>query len=127
MIDIAKLKVGDRVHYLPFEGCPPEKIENGRVKEIPDHTNSSVRVVFNCGGEWNNFMDYTSQLTPLSRLRMGWHTASLYSLDCDYYKKSFATLEELIDDIVSSGMDPNYEITLNGNPTGDIAFHHIMP
>jgi len=42
------------------------------VKEIPDHTNSQVRVVFNCAGEWDNFMNYTSQLTPIERLEMGW-------------------------------------------------------
>ena len=38
----------------------------------------------------------------------------MYSLDCDYYKKSFSTLQELIDDVKNSGMDPNYEVTHNG-------------
>ena len=32
-----------------------------------------------------------------------------YSLDCRYYDKKFITLDELLDDIASSGMDPNYE------------------
>ena len=38
----------------------------------------------------------------------------MYSLDCDYYKKSFSTLQELIDDVKNSGMDPNYEVTCDG-------------
>jgi hypothetical protein len=38
----------------------------------------------------------------------------MYSLDCVYYQQEFVTLDELIDDVVSSGMDPNYEITKNG-------------
>ena len=43
----------------------------------------------------------------------------MYSLDCVYYKKKFNTVTELIDDVVSSGMDPNYEITRNGRRTGE--------
>ena len=42
-----------------------------------------------------------------------------YSLDCSYYNKKFITLDELLDDIASSGMDPNYEITCNGKGTGE--------
>jgi hypothetical protein len=72
MIDISKIKIGDRVSYRPFKGCDPSLIENGMVKEIPDHTNDSIRVVFNCAGEWNNFADYTSQLTSIDQLEIGW-------------------------------------------------------
>ena len=43
----------------------------------------------------------------------------MYSLDCNYYDRSFDTIDELIDDVVSSGMDPNYEITKNGVGTGE--------
>ena len=43
----------------------------------------------------------------------------MYSLDCDYYQKEFNTTNELIDDVISSGMDPNYEITKNGKGTGE--------
>jgi hypothetical protein len=85
-INIARLKIGDKVHYTPFEGCSDDLIENGVVKEIPDHTNISeldldlwhvyakglIRVVFNCAGEWDNFKNYTSQLTPIDKLAMGW-------------------------------------------------------
>ena len=48
-----------------------------------------------------------------------------YSLDCNYYDKEFDSIDELIDDIASSGMDPNYEITCNGISTGDIAIDMI--
>ena len=43
----------------------------------------------------------------------------MYSLKCDYYLKNFETLDELIDDVVSRGMDPNYEITRDGKGTGE--------
>lgn len=46
----------------------------------------------------------------------------MYSLNCSYYDKEFTTIDALIDDIMQSGMDPNYEITKDGKPTGEIAF-----
>jgi hypothetical protein len=45
----------------------------------------------------------------------------MYSLDCSYYTRKFSTLDELLADIALSGMDPNYEITFNGQPTGELA------
>jgi len=45
----------------------------------------------------------------------------MYSLNCDYYTREFSTIDELISDIMSSGMDPNYEITFNGVSTGELA------
>jgi len=45
----------------------------------------------------------------------------MYSLDCSYYTRQFSTLDELLADISLSGMDPNYEITFNGQPTGELA------
>jgi len=50
----------------------------------------------------------------------------MYSLDCSYYTESFDTIDQLIDDVVSSGMDPNYEITRNGIPTGEEIIDLIM-
>ena len=43
----------------------------------------------------------------------------MYSLDCNYYDRKFDTIDELLDDVVSSGMDPSYEITRNGQTTGE--------
>jgi len=51
----------------------------------------------------------------------------MYTLDCSYYTRSFVTINELIDDVMISGMDPNYEITFNGKPTGETAWDMIGP
>jgi len=45
----------------------------------------------------------------------------MYSLDCNYYTKEFSTIDELLGDVITNGMDPNYEITCNGQPTGEMA------
>jgi hypothetical protein len=50
----------------------------------------------------------------------------MYSLDCNYYTKTFKTLDELITDIMMSGMDPNYEITKNNVGIGEIAGDYIV-
>ena len=71
MIDIAKVKVGDKVHYQP-SFYPEDKWDNGIVKEVPEHTNDSVRVVYHCAGDWDNYRAYTSQLTAIRFLKPGW-------------------------------------------------------
>jgi hypothetical protein len=43
---------------------------------------------------------------------------NIYTLDCSYYSRSFDTIDELVRDVVDSGMDPNYEVLNNGKPTG---------
>lgn len=50
----------------------------------------------------------------------------MYSLDCSYYSKSFDTIDELVSDVATSGMDPNYEITFNSKPTGEKAIEFIV-
>jgi hypothetical protein len=50
----------------------------------------------------------------------------MYSLDCNYYTREFSTVDELIQDIMISGMDPNYEIMFNGQPTGEQAIDLIQ-
>ena len=50
----------------------------------------------------------------------------MYSLDSVYYQKEFDSLEELLDDVVTSGMDPNYEITRNGQGTGECIIELIQ-
>ena len=49
-----------------------------------------------------------------------------YSLDCSYYNEEFDSVNDLINDIASSGMDPNYEITCNGINTGELAIE-LLP
>ena len=43
----------------------------------------------------------------------------MYSLDCSYYTAEFETIDELIEAVMLNGMDPNYEITFNGQATGE--------
>jgi hypothetical protein len=49
----------------------------------------------------------------------------MYSLKCNYYKKEFNTMDELINDVMISGMDPNYEITRDGKGIGEMAIDFI--
>ncbi len=70
MIDIAKLKVSDKVCYQPSH-FPGDKWENGMIKEIRDSLDS-VWVVYNCNGNWNRYKDYTGALTNLRDLKLGW-------------------------------------------------------
>jgi len=70
-MDIAKLRVGQKVCYQP-EHYENDQWENGIVKEVPDHTTVAVRVVYNCGGDWEKYQDYTSALTNLHDLHDGW-------------------------------------------------------
>jgi len=59
---------------------------------------------------------------------MGTHekiSTDKYSLKCEYYKKSFASIDALIDGILESGMDPNYEITKNGKGIGEDASDYL--
>jgi hypothetical protein len=50
----------------------------------------------------------------------------MYSLKCNYYTNKFNTIQQLIDDIILTGMDPNYELTLDGKPTGILAIDYIQ-
>ena len=46
----------------------------------------------------------------------------MYGLNCDYYEKEFPTIDELIQGVMDDGMDPNYEVTKDGEVTGEILF-----
>jgi hypothetical protein len=50
----------------------------------------------------------------------------MYSLDCNYYRKEFNSINELVEDVISSGMDPSYEITLNGKGVGEDLTNFIV-
>ena len=49
----------------------------------------------------------------------------MYSLKCNYYSKKFNSINELVDDIVVSGMDPNYSITKDDKDIGEQAIDFI--
>jgi hypothetical protein len=72
MIDVSKIKVGDKVCFQPDHYKSESKYENGIVKEVPDWSTNSIRVVYNCAGDWNNYKDYTSALTNIRDLTLGW-------------------------------------------------------
>ena len=70
-LDIAQLKVGDRVHYQPTHYAQSEW-ENGIIKEIRAERLDGVWVVYNCAGNWDRYQEYTGALTNLRDLKLGW-------------------------------------------------------
>ena len=50
----------------------------------------------------------------------------MFSLKCSYYKKSFETIDDLVSDVISSGMDLNYNITENGIDTKEKLINFII-
>ena len=60
-------KKGDKVHYVGLSG----DLQNGMIKEIcKDGLHAFV--VYKCGDEWDNFMDYTGARTYIKNLFPGW-------------------------------------------------------
>jgi len=50
----------------------------------------------------------------------------MYSLDCSYFDKEFDNLNDLIEDVITSRMDPNYEVTKDGKGIGENAIDFIV-
>ena len=71
MIDIAQLRVGQKVHYQPAH-YGEDEWENGMVKEIRESRMDGVWVVYNCTGNWDRYRNYTGALTMLEDLKLGW-------------------------------------------------------
>lgn len=67
------MKKGDKVTYTS-KGANP-KIQKGIVKDVVNAT--LTRVVYNCGGDWENYENYISQLTTTKDLKSGWNEKSL--------------------------------------------------
>jgi hypothetical protein len=44
---------------------------------------------------------------------------NVYTLDCKYWENEFYSVDALINAVIESGMDPNYEIMCNGESTGE--------
>jgi hypothetical protein len=65
-----ELSIGMPVHYVPVRG----KKQNGMVKEFhPLEPNRFVFVVYGCGGDWDNYKNYTGALTEIAQLEPGWY------------------------------------------------------
>ena len=58
---------GDKVYYT----SPHGKTENGVVKSLSE-SGEAAFVVYNCGGDWANYENYTGAHTKLSHLAPGW-------------------------------------------------------
>lgn len=58
---------GKHVHYISHDGATPI---NGVVKRRSSFADK-VFVVFNCNNDWDNYIDYTAQLTPIDKLYPG--------------------------------------------------------
>ena len=43
----------------------------------------------------------------------------MYSLNCNYFFEEFESIDDLVEHCTVNGMDPNYEITKNGNGIGE--------
>ena len=50
----------------------------------------------------------------------------MFSLKCSYYTKQFSSINELVNDVITSGMDPNYLITFDGESIGEELIDHIQ-
>ena len=71
MTDTTNLNVGDKVYYQPPH-YDENKYDNGIVKAIIAGNPSAVRVVYHCGGDWENYEKYTGALTDIKYLHKGW-------------------------------------------------------
>lgn len=70
-IDIAQLRVGQKVHYQPSH-YGADQWENGVIKEVRESRLDGVWVVYNCAGRWEHYREYTGALTMLTDLKLGW-------------------------------------------------------
>lgn len=61
-----KFMPGEKVTYIPDVGL----VEHGVVKRVAD--SRSTFVVYNCGGNWENYEDYTAAKTSNNDLVLGW-------------------------------------------------------
>ena len=61
---------GEKVTYI---GNPRQGIQHGMVRKIHPEQDR-VAVVFNCGGNWENFENYTAARCKASELEKGWAT-----------------------------------------------------
>ena len=65
------MKPGDKVCYIPTQ-------ENGIIKNTNMLSIGMVHVVYNCSGNWEEYFNYTAELTELKYLEMGWVTEKQY-------------------------------------------------
>lgn len=82
MIVVDQIHKGDPVHYQPDHYKADDRFENGIVKRVSE--SGAVFVVYNCGGEWDRFEDFTAANTAPRDLFMGWRGVVMASdVNCD--------------------------------------------
>lgn len=79
-----ELKLGDKVIYGNRKG-------RGIVKSVHPFT-EAVWVVFNCGEDWENYQNYTAQLTFCSDLTKGWSDENVTNQNSNKMRTLFAFL-----------------------------------
>ena len=77
-----ELKPGDKVSYIPYKGCEEKYYQNGIVSQLSD-IDGHVRVVYKCAEDWENFHEYTSALTNINDLKLGWNEENRNEEDCN--------------------------------------------
>jgi hypothetical protein len=50
----------------------------------------------------------------------------MYSINCSYYNNEFNSVDELVESVLASGMDPSYEILKNGVKTGEYLSDYLV-
>lgn len=71
MKQLKEFAPGDKVCYQPENWKQHGRFENGVVKEFINEYNE-IRVVYHCGGDWDNYKEYTGALIPVKHLTRGW-------------------------------------------------------
>ncbi len=66
------MKKGDKVHFVPFEGCTDDDCRNGVVKNAFSGLPGSVYVAFDCCNDPDNYMMHRGYLTYESKLEPDW-------------------------------------------------------
>ena len=74
------MKPGDKVTYVPdYMANNPAMWEHGIIKrETPD--GNGFFVVYNCGGNWEDYKSYTAASTNKRDLKNGWLDKESYEL-----------------------------------------------
>jgi hypothetical protein len=63
------MEEGDYVYYIPYENCPKDQYQKGRIKEV--QSSEWYFVVYHCNNDWDNYKDYTGQRTNINQLVKG--------------------------------------------------------
>ena len=79
-LTLDQFSVNQKVHYQPDHFKEYDKYENGIVKEVPKFASNTsrfvghncVRVVYYCDDDWDHYYNYTSTLTRIDDLKLGW-------------------------------------------------------